>query len=79
MRTDRCRLTGVNEASSESSVAGEITGIEYQGSRVQVTLVVEGGAEAISLLPDDQFFAKPFQIGERARLTWSAEDVHPLT
>ena len=38
VRTDRCRLTGVNEASSESSVAGEITGIEYQGSRVQVTL-----------------------------------------
>jgi putative spermidine/putrescine transport system ATP-binding protein len=79
VRTDRCRLTGANEATPETSVAGEITGIEYQGSRVQVTLVVEGGAEAISMVPDDQFFAKPFQIGERARLTWSAADVHHLT
>jgi putative spermidine/putrescine transport system ATP-binding protein len=79
VRTDRCKLIAIDQPAPNSSVAGSITGIEYQGSRVQVTLATELGAEAIALLPDDQFFAKPFKVGERARLAWSGEDVHPLT
>ena len=79
VRTDRCRLVSPGAAIPNASLAGAITGIEYQGSRVQITLALEGGGEAISLLPDDQFFAQPFRIGDRARLAWSAEDVHPLT
>jgi putative spermidine/putrescine transport system ATP-binding protein len=79
VRTDRCRLIALDEPPSETSLPGSVTGIEYQGSRVQVTLTIDGGSEAISLLPDDRFFAKPFKIGERARIAWSHHDVHPLT
>ncbi len=79
VRADRCKLIALDEPAPNSSVAGAITGIEYQGSRVQVTLATDLGAEAVALLPDDLFFAKPFKVGERARLAWSGEDVHPLT
>jgi putative spermidine/putrescine transport system ATP-binding protein len=79
VRTDRCHLIALNDPPSETSLPGAITGIEYQGTRVQVTLTIDGGREAISLLPDDRFFAKPFKIGERARIAWSATDIHPLS
>ncbi|HEY1722139.1 MAG TPA: ABC transporter ATP-binding protein [Magnetospirillaceae bacterium] len=79
VRTDRCKLIAIDDEAPSSSIAGAITGIEYQGSRVQITLATEGGGEAIALLADDQFFAKPFKIGERARLAWSEQDVHTLT
>ena len=46
---------------------------------MQITLALDGGREAISLLPDDSFFARPFKIGDKARLSWSLNDVHPLT
>jgi putative spermidine/putrescine transport system ATP-binding protein len=79
VRTDRCQLIAVGDPAPPSSLAGDVSGIEYQGSRVQITLAMEGGGEAIALLADDQFFAKPFKVGERARLAWSAQDVHELT
>jgi putative spermidine/putrescine transport system ATP-binding protein len=79
VRTDRCRLIAIEETAPASSIAGSISGIEYQGSRVQITLTTESGGEAIALLADDQFFAKPFKLGERARLAWSEQDVHVLT
>jgi putative spermidine/putrescine transport system ATP-binding protein len=78
VRTDRCRLIAIDAPAPELSAAGQITAIEYQGARVQVTLAVDGGREAISLLPDDRFFAAPFKIGDRARIAWSHADVHPL-
>jgi len=79
VRTDRCRLVSPEEATPNSSLLGSITGIEYQGTRVQITLAIEGGREAISLLPDDHFFAHPYKIGDKARLAWSQQDVHTLT
>ena len=78
VRTDRCHLIGIDDPVSETNLPGAITAIEYQGARVQVTLTIDGGREAISLLPDDTFFAKPFKIGERARIAWSPGDIHPL-
>ncbi len=79
VRTDRCKLIAVSDSAPGSSIAGAITSIEYQGSRVQVTLAIESGGEAIALLADDQFFAKPFEVGEHARLAWTGQDVHPLS
>jgi putative spermidine/putrescine transport system ATP-binding protein len=79
VRTDRCHLVSPDQLTPNASLLGTIAGIEYQGSRVQITLTIEGGREAISLLPDDRFFAHPYQIGDKARIAWSTEDVHPLT
>jgi putative spermidine/putrescine transport system ATP-binding protein len=78
VRTDRCRLLGA-ETAVEPSLLGRVSAIEYQGSRVQVTLAVDSGFRAVSHLPDETFYAHPFRVGDRARLAWSDADAHPVS
>jgi putative spermidine/putrescine transport system ATP-binding protein len=78
VRIDRCRLLPINEA-VEPSLPGQVSGIEYQATRVQVTLDADLGIRLLSHVPDDVFYNKPFRLGERARLGWSAADAHPVT
>ncbi len=79
VRADRCRLAPAGLAGANmASAAGTVAAIEYQGPLVRVALTTEGGAEAVALLPDDLFFARPVAIGEPATLVWSPADVHPL-
>jgi putative spermidine/putrescine transport system ATP-binding protein len=78
VRTDRCRVLDA-AAAAEPSLLGQVSAIEYQGSRVQVTLAVDGGVRAVSHLPDEVFYAHPFRIGDRARLAWSDADAHPVS
>jgi putative spermidine/putrescine transport system ATP-binding protein len=77
VRTDRCRLFAIEEA-IEPSLPGEVSAIEYQGTRVQVTLNADLGMRVVSHLPDEIFYGHPFRVGERARLGWSAADAHPV-
>ncbi len=77
VRTDRCRLFAIDET-VEPSLPGAVTAIEYQGTRVQVTLDTDLGVRVVSHLPDEIFYGRPFHIGERARLGWSAADAHPV-
>ena len=78
VRTDRCRVLDA-AAAAEPSLLGQVSAIEYQGSRVQVTLAGDGGVRAVSHLPDEVFYAHPFRIGDRARLAWSDADAHPVS
>jgi len=78
VRTDRCRLLAAN-APAEPSLLGEVSAIEYQGSRVQVTLAADIGIRAVSHLPDEIFYGHPFQIGDRARIAWSEADAHSVS
>jgi putative spermidine/putrescine transport system ATP-binding protein len=78
VRTDRCRLLDA-EIAVEPSLLGRVSAIEYQGSRVQVTLAVDSGLRAVSHLPDEIFYARPFRIGDRARLAWSDADAHAVS
>lgn len=77
VRTDRCRLFAIDET-VEPSLPGAVTAIEYQGTRVQVTLDTDMGVRVVSHLPDEIFYGRPFHIGDRARLGWSAADAHPV-
>ena len=77
VRTDRCRLLAAAEM-VEPSLAGQVVGIEYQGTRVQVTLDADLGVRLVSHVPDDVFYGRPFQLGERARIGWSPADAHPV-
>jgi putative spermidine/putrescine transport system ATP-binding protein len=77
VRTDRCRLVAVDHH-VEPSLPGEVSAIEYQGSRVQVTLNADLGIRIVSHLPDEVFYGHPFRIGERARMAWSDADAHPV-
>ena len=75
VRADRCRLVPL-EAAGE---AGEVVAAEYQGTAVRVSLVLASGEAAVAIVPDAAFFARPFAVGDAARLAWSDDDVHPLT
>ncbi len=77
VRTDRCRLFAIDET-VEPSLSGAVSAIEYQGTRVQVTLDTDLGVRVVSHLPDEEFYVHPFHIGDRARLGWSHADAHPV-
>lgn len=77
VRTDRCRLFPIDDA-VEPNLPGAVAAIEYQGTRVQVTLETDIGLRLVSHLPDEIFYRGPFEIGQRARLGWSAADAHPV-
>jgi len=77
VRTDRCRLFAIDET-VEPSLPGAVSAIEYQGTRVQVTLDTDLGVRVVSHLPDEEFYGHPFHIGDRARLGWAQADAHPV-
>jgi putative spermidine/putrescine transport system ATP-binding protein len=78
VRTDRCRLVPI-DAGAEPSLPGQVSAVEYQGARVQVTLDTEHGIRLVSLLPDNEFYGQPFRVGDRARVVWSTADAHPVS
>ncbi len=71
VRADRCRIlpTGPDR----------IAAVEYQGSIVRVALTMADGAEAIALIPDDEFDPAAIRLGDPASLTWQRKDAHALT
>jgi putative spermidine/putrescine transport system ATP-binding protein len=75
VRSDRCRLM---PAASNAGLPGEVASIEYLGATVKVALVTPTGGEIVAVLPDDQFFAEPFSVGDAVRLVWAPQDSHPL-
>jgi putative spermidine/putrescine transport system ATP-binding protein len=77
VRTDRCRLFAIDDV-VRPSLPGAVSAIEYQGTRVQVTLDTDLGVRLVSHLPDQVFYGRPFRIGDRARLGWSQADAHPV-
>jgi putative spermidine/putrescine transport system ATP-binding protein len=77
VRTDRCRLFSIDEF-VEPSLPGAVSAIEYQGTRVQVTLDTDLGVRVVSHMPDEVFYGHPLHIGDRARLGWSHADAHPV-
>jgi putative spermidine/putrescine transport system ATP-binding protein len=77
VRTDRCRVLASDDT-FVPSLPGQVAGIEFQGARVQVTLDADLGVRLVSHLPDDVFYGHPFDLGDRARIGWSAADAHPV-
>ncbi|MDR3516325.1 MAG: ABC transporter ATP-binding protein [Azospirillaceae bacterium] len=77
VRTDRCRLAPADDV-AVGGLPGQVVAIEYQGTRVQVTVRSPAGLEAMALLSDDHFYRDPLNPGDGARIAWSPDDVHPL-
>ena len=63
LHADRCRIL--------PSGSARIAAIEYQGAIVRIALTLPDGAEAIALIPDDEF--------DPAALAWNQSDAHPLS
>lgn len=83
VRADRCRLapSAAPDAvlwTDGPRVRGTVAAVEYQGPAVRVALRTEGGDEAVALLADGDYFARPVGVGQAAVLGWRAADAHPL-
>ena len=74
VRADRCRL-----GEPGNGLHGLVGAVEYQGPLVRVAINTSEGEEAVALLPDHVFHAKPVAIGDSATLLWSPDDIHPLS
>ena len=59
-------------------ILGTVIMTEYQGTWVKVTVEREGAESLVAYVPDDRFFAKPVEEGDRVIARWPMEDIHPL-
>ncbi|MDT7951601.1 MAG: ABC transporter ATP-binding protein [Acetobacteraceae bacterium] len=71
VRADRCRI--------RPDGPDRVAAVEYQGSVVRVALTMADGAEAIALIPDDEFDHASIRLGGPASLTWQRDSAHALT
>jgi len=72
IRADRIALTG----SDKGRLEGRVTGIEYQGASVALTLLAAGDREITALLPEEQYFVQPIQPGDSVGLSWDDANLH---
>jgi putative spermidine/putrescine transport system ATP-binding protein len=81
VRTDKTQLSREPLPASGTNLAATITGVEYQGTYVLLTLhsqALPGEGELNVVLSEAAFDASPWQPGETACAHWQASDVHAL-
>ncbi|HSO46559.1 MAG TPA: ABC transporter ATP-binding protein [Rhizobiaceae bacterium] len=77
VRTDRTMLAK-SAGKAASALPASVTGIEYLGTTVNITVTLSDGSECISSMPDGEFFARPFETGQSVLLKWKPEDARYL-
>ncbi|ARE39478.1 ABC transporter ATP-binding protein [Rhodovulum sp. P5] len=75
IRSDQIAVT----EPSQGQLDGHVTGIEYQGSSVALTLMAAGEQEITAIVPEHRYFAKPIQPGDGVGLSWDEQNLHALT
>ena len=67
-------------AGSPTALEATVTGVEYQGTHVLVTLrpVARPDDELLVMVPEATFDAQPWAPGDTAWMHWRAQDVHTL-
>ncbi len=75
IRADHLALTNA----AEGRLDGRITGVEYQGANVLLTILAVGDQEVSAVLPEDQFFENPMQPGAEVGLSWKDSALHPVS
>lgn len=73
LRSDKLRLT----QAGAGKVDGSVSGIEYQGAQVSVSVTTEAD-ELTALIPEEAFFAAPVSLGDGVGLSWDLSAQHPL-
>ncbi|TCP41844.1 ABC transporter ATP-binding protein [Rhodovulum marinum] len=75
IRSDQVTVTLPDQGKLE----GRVTGLEYQGASVALTLMTAGDQEITAVIPEDRYFAKPIQPGDGVGLSWDDTNLHALT
>lgn len=81
VRIDRTQLSRAALPAAPTNLQATVTGVEYQGTYVLLTLRSEAlpdEGELSVMLPEAAFNAAPWHAGETASACWSPEDVHLL-
>jgi putative spermidine/putrescine transport system ATP-binding protein len=81
VRTDKTRLGREPLVDDAPRIAGTVTGVEYQGTHVLVTLqsdALPDAGELSAVLSETDYAALPWQPGDRALAHWRHADVHAL-
>ena len=78
IRSDRLTILDPAQPTSATTMAGTVSGIEYQGSIVQLTLATEQAGDILVTLPERSYFEAPMETGEKVSVAWAAEDAHVL-
>ncbi|MBL3583874.1 ABC transporter ATP-binding protein [Rhodovulum sulfidophilum] len=73
----RADQIAVTEA-ERGKLDGHVTGIEYQGTSVALTLMTAGDQELTAIIPEDRYFARPIQPGDGVGLNWDEDHLHAL-
>jgi putative spermidine/putrescine transport system ATP-binding protein len=76
IRSDLIELS----APEGAPLAGKVTGVEFQGAFVSVTVRAgAGGEQELTVqVPVDQYFIDPKEPGDSVGLTWKGDDLHRL-
>ncbi|MEM1189392.1 MAG: ABC transporter ATP-binding protein [Pseudomonadota bacterium] len=76
VRSDRMHLARTND--DERGVSAVVREAEFQGPMVLISLRAEDGTELSASLPDAEFYADPFEPGERLFVSWTTGNEHAL-
>ncbi len=77
IRNDSLKLSRSAQSSAGSQLSGTVTDVEYQGAFVRVSVAVEG-AEVTAEVPDAEFDATPFVIGDAVMAGWNPGAAVPI-
>ncbi|WP_290687623.1 ABC transporter ATP-binding protein [Aquabacterium sp.] len=81
VRTDKSQLSRQPVSGDVGQLSATVTGVEYQGTYVLLTLhspALPGEGELSVMLGEAAFDAAPWQPGEAAHVHWRLQDVHAL-
>jgi putative spermidine/putrescine transport system ATP-binding protein len=80
VRTDKTRLAREVPEDTPHRLAAAVTGVEYQGTHVLVTLRCEALPDTplCAVLSESLYAELPWQVGDHAVAHWRAADVHAL-
>jgi putative spermidine/putrescine transport system ATP-binding protein len=74
----RCDRTRVRRGAEPGALAAIVTGAEFQGSTVTLSLRTHRDDDLAAVLPDGDFYADPFEAGEAVSVAWGPADQHAL-
>jgi putative spermidine/putrescine transport system ATP-binding protein len=75
VRTDRLSIA---QDAGGNGFPATVTGIEYQGSAVMVSLKAADGLDLAALMPERTFFDARLALQQNVRVSWNEADVHEL-
>jgi putative spermidine/putrescine transport system ATP-binding protein len=78
VRSDKTKLSRSALPAGDSVIAATVSGVEYQGTHVLLTLASTQVPELAVMLPEAEFNAAPWSTGDTASAHWTAADVHAL-